>query len=513
MKYVLLDTNIVLDMVIDRRNQVTDAILSSFIKLLDYNEIRLIVPEIVKVETKRHLDEELALVGKQLHKVMKNIDDLYGVATYTIDGLDIREYKKHLKQELAKAYEMYERNEAEYKKELVKTIDMVFEHSNSLVITCDDFLSNAVTKRRIFKRAPFHIEKKESYGDGLIAEILINLGRYVPLKSSDEILFVTGNYTDFCVGKNAKTILLSDIVDDINAAGVPCPVNCINNFGQLIGKELKDNVEAANLSAEFAEELLEQYEEEMEQLAMEVRDMDRESADLTPMAGYSNKLGEDLIDSDFVADVVKAFDELNKIYSTLEYECCDALYEELSEKIKYASILEIPEILNKFKKVFDMFSFLPCIGNDTVEDFTFEDLATVLEWLDKQQKLMQDISAIDCLPDSIYYGDTIDIENSELKTLKFSLDDLFLDPEEGSSEDIDMRLYDSDGEILATGCVSVTYGFIEFDEDGGVGDGLSDDISYNYKDIIDALRDVIDEWREFVIKQVEITNLLMEELN
>ena len=57
MKYILLDTNIVIDMVIDRRKQVSDTVLSNFIKLLDYNEIKLIVPEIVKVETYRHLEE------------------------------------------------------------------------------------------------------------------------------------------------------------------------------------------------------------------------------------------------------------------------------------------------------------------------------------------------------------------------------------------------------------------------------------------------------------------------
>ena len=113
MKYILLDTNIVIDMVIDRRKQVSDTVLSNFIKLLDYNEIKLIVPEIVKVETYRHLEEELTLVGKQIKIAMKNIDDLYGITTYDTDSLDIHEYKKHSKQELTKAYEKYNKNEKE----------------------------------------------------------------------------------------------------------------------------------------------------------------------------------------------------------------------------------------------------------------------------------------------------------------------------------------------------------------------------------------------------------------
>ncbi len=511
MKYILLDTNIVIDMVIDRRHQVTDALLSSFIRLLDYNEIKLIVPEIVKVETQRHLEAELVLVGKQINNVMKNIDDLYGVATYTIAGLDIQQYKKQSKRELAKAYEMYQKNEGKYRSDLEKTIDMVFDHRNSLIIPCDDFLCNAVTKRRIFKRAPFHIEQKESFGDGLIVETLINIQRYISLDIGDEVLFVTGNYIDFCIGKNAKTTLLPDIVNDIKASGVPCPVICINTFGQLIGKELRDNVENANLSEEFEKELQRQYDEDVEQLVMEARDMERESVDLTPMHSYSSKLEEDLIDSDFVTDIVKIFDELNTMYSSLVDEGCDVLYEELSDKLKYISVTELVDILTKFKKIFDKTFGLPCISGDDEGDFTTDDLLIVFEWLEGQHEFIKRISNIDYLPDNISYGDTITITNSKLDKLEFSLDKLYLSPEEGSSEDIDMRIYGNGNKIVASGNVSVTYGFIEFDDDGGIGDGISDDISYEYRDITATLKDIVDEWKELVSEQIEIAEQFREE--
>lgn len=509
MKYILLDTNIVIDMVIDRRHQVTDKILSSFIKLLDYDEIKLIVPEIVKIETHRHLKEELTLVGKQIKKVMKNIDDLYGIATYTIAGLDIQEYKNQSKQELAKAYTMYEKNEDKYKSDLIKTIDMVFNHKNSIIIPCDDFLINAVTKRKIYKRAPFHIDQKESYGDALIAETLINLGRYVPLESSDEIFFVTGNYIDFCVGKNDKTTLHPDIVNDINAENIPCKVNCINTFGQLIGKELKDNVESANLSAEFAE----QYEEDMIQLEIDIQNMDRESADLTRMDRYPYKLEEDLINSNFASDIIEKFEELNQIYATFQDEDYNVIYEELNDRLKHAHITDVFEILTRFKNIFDQSSKLPNIGSNTTKNFTIMDFTTVLKWLDRQQELIEDILSIDYLPDSIEYGDIIQIKNSKFNTLEFSIDNLLLNPEEGSSENIDMRLSTSDGIILATGYVSVTYGFIEFNYDGNVGNGLADDINYNYDAIIDSLKEIISEWEYLLNEQIEITSELKEEFD
>lgn len=511
MKYVLLDTNIVIDMVIDRRHQVTDAILSSFIKLLDYDEIKLIVPEIVKIETQRHLEEELALVGKQINKVMKNIDDLYGVATYTINGLNIQDYKKKSKQELAKAYDMYQQNEVKYEADLKKTIEMVFNHKNSIIIACDDFLSNAVTKRRIYKRAPFHIEQKESYGDGLIAETLINLGRYVSLQTSDEVFFVTGNYIDFCVGRNNKTTLLPDIVDDINKVGILCPVRCINTFGQLIGKELKDNVANANLSEEFENQLQTQQEIELKQSIMDIWNTDRAIADLTPMDGYDDKVENDFIDSDFVNNVKAIFQELNDTFSILEDEGYYSVYEELSNILEGSTISSLEEILCKFKSVFDKSDDLPNIGGVSVANFTVQDTAIVLEWLNEQRTLINSIDSIERLPDSISFGDVIGIMNSEFKLLRFSIDGLFLGPEEGSSEDIEMKICTSTNEEVGIGHISVTYGFIEYDDDGGIGDGISDDISYYCNDIIQVLEEIVDEWKELIKRQSELAEQLIEE--
>jgi len=503
MKYILLDTNIVIDMVIDRRHQVTDEILSSFVKLLDYNEIKLIVPEIVKLETYRHLENELLLVGKQIKEVMNSIDDLYGVATYKINGLDIQEYKSHSRRELAKAYEMYERNKTQYRADLERTIDMVFSHKNSIYIPCDDYLVNAVTKRRIYKRAPFHLEKKESYGDGLIVETLINLGRYVELKESDEIYFVTGNYTDFCVGKTEKETLLQDIIEDIVVAGVPCQIKCINTFGKLIGCVLKENIKRACLTEEFEKGFQALYDEEIKMREIEIHNMERESANLASLNDYEEKMEEELIGSKFAVEIEKKFEEINKLYRA--FEEYGILYEELSNKLRYLSISDMPEVLEKLKRIFDRFWELPDIG---VGEFTSEDIVEVLEWLENQIKLMDSIAELECLPDCICYGDKIDIENCEFETLKFEIDDLKLTPEERGSEVIDIRLRGEDGRTISCGCVSVTYGCIEFDENGCVGEGSKDGVSYEYEDIIEGLSDVVNGWKELWQEQEKIAEAL-----
>ena len=96
MYYVLLDTNIIIDMVVDRRNQINNKLLNKFVKLLDFDEIKLVVPEIIKTETYRHLDKEINNVRKQIKQVLDGIGNLYGVSTLEMEGLDLSVYKKKL---------------------------------------------------------------------------------------------------------------------------------------------------------------------------------------------------------------------------------------------------------------------------------------------------------------------------------------------------------------------------------------------------------------------------------
>lgn len=509
MKYILLDTNIIIDMVIDRRHQVTDALLESFIKLLDFDEIKLIVPEIVKVETQRHLEEELSLVGTQIKKAKDAIDSLYGIAAYSVAGLNIKEYQNKSKAELTKAYDMYQQNEQSYKMDLHNTVNLLFTHKNSIFIPIDDFLSNAVFKRHIYKKAPFHIEAKESYGDGIITETLINLGRYVPLTPSDEIYFVTGNHKDFCVGKSNKTTLLPDITDDLAAAGILCCVKCINTFGELIGKELKDNVSNAKLSEEFERELQERYEIELIELQSNIEDMERESAGLLPMHKYSDVLEEQLSESTFANELLQIFDNISKTYRKIE-DLDITLYEELNNILENTPVSDLQTLLNKFKGLFDTNDAFPHIGDAESGQFNVDDLFQVYGWIKKQETFFEKVCELSSLPDYINYGDIIYIPISTLGKIVFKIDELNLNPEEGSTEYIDVSLCSNNSVAIAVGQISITYGYIRFDEDGGASDGLADDISYSCDDILEELKSVLNDWISLYSNQEQITNYLRE---
>ena len=186
MNYVLLDTNIIIDMVVDRRNQIDNKLLNKFLKLLEFDEIKLIVPEIVKTETYRHLDKEIDNVGIQIQKVLDDIGKLYGVSTLEIEGLDLSVYKKNARKELNAALTLFESKREAYKDDIFKSIDLIFNHKNCIQIE-DISLMDMVLKRKIYKKAPFHRVEKESNGDGVITESLININQFITVNEKDII--------------------------------------------------------------------------------------------------------------------------------------------------------------------------------------------------------------------------------------------------------------------------------------------------------------------------------------
>ena len=130
MRYVMMDTNILIDMIIDRKHNVSGKLVESFIKLLDFDEIKLIIPAIVVHETNKHIEGQLAEVGKKIKEAIHSLDDIYGINGYEIDGLDIKAYKSNSRQQLKELYTKYESNRSDYLREIKAIIKKIFQHSN-----------------------------------------------------------------------------------------------------------------------------------------------------------------------------------------------------------------------------------------------------------------------------------------------------------------------------------------------------------------------------------------------
>ena len=110
MRYIMMDTNILLDMIVDRRNNVSVGLMEAFIKLLEYDEIKLIIPAIVVHETNKHIEEQLNLVGNKIFNAKKSLKAMCGINGYKTEGFDIETEKKELLLKINELYEKYNLN-------------------------------------------------------------------------------------------------------------------------------------------------------------------------------------------------------------------------------------------------------------------------------------------------------------------------------------------------------------------------------------------------------------------
>lgn len=488
MIYVLLDTNIIIDMVVDRRNNVNDNLLKTFIKLLDCGEVNLILPAVVKTETFRHLDSELDEVGKKIDKTMDAINSLYGVSTYDIDPLDLTEYKKSAREELHKAQELYQKHKNDYSKDIGRTINLLFSHNNTIFID-DEPLMAKIQKRRVHKRAPFHKESKESYGDGAIIETLISLGNRFQLEAEDKIYFVTGNYEDFSESKTKKDELHPDIIEDLKAEGLDLKVIYVRSFANLIHPHLEVSIEHADLIEEFEAEL----KENEESYYQDMDDIQRESAGLTPLGSFSGLIEDNIIESQFALDVIDQFNRLNDAYRELEKL---SLFFEDELKVEH---LGCKELISIFSEI------VGCSDEIIVENIT-----NILDWIEEQKYECRIID--ENMPDFLNLDEDITFRDIHRKTYAFSIRGIdYLTPANGGTDTIEVQIKDGRSTI-ASGYIDIAYGFIEDDPFDGIGDGCEESIDYNTETIVKKLSEICDEWESFIETKAQIVEKIKSAL-
>lgn len=81
-------------------------------------------------------------------------------------------------------------------------------------------------------------------------------------------------------------------------------------------------------------------------------------------------------------------------------------------------------------------------------------------------------------------------------------------PSEGESEYIDINLSNDSNSEVDNGYIELTVGYINFDEDGGVADGLADNVEFHYDAIINRIEDVINGLRDLLDSHNELKECL-----
>lgn len=427
------------------------------------------------------------------------MDEIYGINGYQIEGLEIKEYKNNSKNQLNALLLKYESKKEEYLQEVKSLIKKIFEHKNCIVIEDTEQLRSLCLKRRIYKKAPFHIEKKESYADGIIVETLLHISEFVSIRQNDSIIFVTGNTEDFSSAEN-KRELHKNIWDDLDKMGLNNKTKYILSFSELIGREMAQEVQNANLKDDFEKDMQEQEEYEKKQWYAELEDMDRESVGLTALSSFESKFLDSFRESSFVECIVNLFERFNACYSDMEEICL--FYHEFESYMNDIESSEIPYFIEKWNELMNKLDDI-----EVCDDIS--GIKEISEWIRQKIEDVDYTNLINQLPDSIDYGDRIIFYGIDKSKYELTMDELRLCCENGEKDylEIDLLL---ENEEIASGTIEITYGFVDFDDDGGVADACDEDIDYQTDKIIESIIEAVDELEKFVCNNNEIVGELKD---
>jgi hypothetical protein len=179
---------------------------------------------------------------------------------------------------------------------------------------------------------------------------------------------------------------------------------------------------------------------------MDLINQDRENIGFCSLDRYSDYLEDNLSESPFMTSVISIFEKINSSYQE---------YEEVDE---------------------------------------------VILWADQSYDRLSVFSEQANLSDNFKYGETIEIRYND-EIYKFVVDELLGIPFVGDEELIDLPIKDKVGNVIAKGYAKLIVGYLDFDEDGGAGDGIEDDIEYCCEDVVNALENIAKSISECIKKE------------
>ena len=233
-----------------------------------------------------------------------------------------------------------------------------------------------------------------------------------------------------------------------------------------------------------------------------IRDMDREALGFQALGSYESYLEDNLPDSHFYADIIERFEKINGLYR--KYDDCCISFDDLLAELNTANPKEIIKLI--YERLLEV-SDIPHIAN--IENITDSEIEEIQAWANAQYERASEIADIDTLPDVISFGETIVIKGVDGGKASLSIGDNQISPDEGSEEVIDICFSNGD-ENTTSGYIKLTVGYLNFDEDGGAADGISDEVEYEYHDILKELDNFIYAQNCLIEKDTRIAEIISE---
>ncbi len=220
MNYLVLDTNIYINLCLKRSKSVTAPCLASLLKLLDGNEIKIVLPDIIEKEFLRKIEPVFEDSERRLREFKNNIDKLF--LPHDIPDKLKQETKKNLMEILSK----FKNIDIQ---EQIRPISDIMKHENTVLVPTNDDLLLKAFKRVIEKQAPAHNKNKRSEADCLIVESII--WYFSTIDDKEKVFFITDNKSDFANPDNPEEVHL-DLLPSFKDLGI--------NYAPYLTKILKE---------------------------------------------------------------------------------------------------------------------------------------------------------------------------------------------------------------------------------------------------------------------------------
>ncbi|WKU25351.1 PIN domain-containing protein [Priestia megaterium] len=502
MKYLMIDTNIYIDMVVARNQDHKPESYNHLLKLLDYGEIRVLIPKIVITEVFRHIDNEINKIGEGIKRIKSTINGLYWVnSNEEIERFN--EKLKPVKKGINDLTDEFDRSKKKYKENFRNLFNKLFNHNNIVIINETEDIVFKATQRKIHKLRPFHYGKdKDSMADSIIIETLINIKDLMTFNDDDVIYFISRNPSDFSENeKEEKNLLHKDIKLSLEEKEIIDQIHYRLLFTKTLLEDFKSEIEHVGLIQELEAE--KEWETEMrteESKDYEI-EMSREAGGLTSLSADYDEIIAEL---DPIQDLIYRLEQFQKEL-TIKYENYSEIYSFLGDELGSRNFREVLELAANFNEQKPLLE-LDIEGCNDENDLANEIFSIVHEFCFNINEIEVD--------DMFHYQDYFE-SNCTLATIQdfsgeqYRIDTLgSLSPSNGESDNIYLSIYKNEQRIKEA-IITINYGFLDFDEDGNADDGREESIDINIEDIIHEIESIKDRIiNEFDLKHKVLKRII-----
>lgn len=482
MKYLMLDTNIYIDMVVSREGSHKADSYYQLKKLLDYGQIRLIVPKIVITEVFRHIDNEIDKVGHSINEIKRRAKNLYWIN----HSEELEKFNRILnpaKLSINSLVDEFDKKSEEYKVEYRELLNKLYTHENCFIVEENQDILFKAMQRSVYKKRPFHYggkdNDKDSTADAVIIESLINIKSLININNEDYIYFISRNPADFSVDKGkSKDVLHEDILSSIQEQGISGNIKYSTLFTNTLLQEFKDEIDEAGLTEELEAEA--EYERMLLiQESYELQDdYERESVGLSSLStNYEDVISE-------LSDVVNLVQSIEEVTEEIRCKCeeyGDKFYE-LEELVQNKDLGQLNNIINSnslLKILVD-----DCQNEDELK-YIIKDLIELKIGEEDYANFGDEIK----VKDYFSINDTLLTFNDGLKNEYRLISSGFLNPTNDDEDTIYLKLY-KNNRVIQEGEINIYYGFITFNDYGNVDDGAEEEISISIDEIVSRLVEI-----------------------